>query len=248
MPETLTMQPPAFVRLLAHALRWHLVKTLTWGDYRVQELVAQVNQPLNLVSYHLKQLRDDGLVSTRRSEADGRDIYYSLDLARLRSLYQAAGVALHPALSPAPPVVQVNTPPRRVLFVCTHNAARSQMAEGLLRSKAGDRAAVFSAGSHPTRLHPDAVATMDAFGIDIRAQQAKHLQEFSGQAFDYIITVCDRAREVCPTFPGEGQQFHWGFADPSAIVNAADRRHAFQQIALQLNSRIESFLLALADQ
>ena len=243
MPDV--AQPPEFITLLAHDLRWNLLKALTSSDYRVQELVTLVDEPMNLVSYHLRKLRDHGVVSTRRSEADGRDIYYRLDLVRLRELYQAAGAALHPALSMTTDTGTAITP-QRVLFVCTHNSARSQMAESLMHDLAGKSIEVYSAGNHPTGLHPDAISTMDEFGIDIRQQRSKNLQGFSGQSFDHIITVCDRAREVCPTFPGE--HAHWGFADPAIIENAAERRRAFRQIAEQLSSRIEYFLAGLTPQ
>jgi len=242
-------QPPELLKLLAHDLRWSLLSALTESDHRVQELVARVNEPMNLVSYHLKKLRHDGIVSTRRSEADGRDVYYSLDLARLRELYQAAGAALHPGLaddSLPPPFESIK--PLRVLFVCTHNSARSQMAEGLLRHRTNGQIEVYSAGSHPTTLHPDAVQTMDALGIDIRDQHAKPLSDVEGQAFDDVITVCDRAREVCPTFPGGGRYLHWGFADPVTIADETERRHAFAQIADSLASRIDYFLLDIARQ
>src|SRR5664279_1572558 len=195
-----SIQPPEVIKLLAHDLRWHLLKALTTSDLRVQELATWVDEPMNLVSYHLKKLRDDGVVSTRHSEADGRDIYYSLDIGRLRELYQAAGAALHPALcEPTVVTYPLPTTPGRVLFVCTHNSARSQMAEGLMRHLGGAYFQVYSAGSHPTQPHSDAIRAMDALGIDIRSQRSKHLQEFENQVFDYVITVCDRAREVCPT-------------------------------------------------
>lgn len=242
MPD-LSSQPPEIIKLLAHDLRWNMLKALTASDFRVQELVALVDEPMNLVSYHLKKLRDEGVVSTRRSEADGRDIYYRANLVRLNDLYQAAGAALHPALSLTPRTNETGLP-QRVLFVCTHNSARSQMAEGLMRNLAEQSVEVYSAGSHPTELHMDAIETMDEFGIDIRQQRSKDLQEFVGQSFDHIITVCDRAREICPTFPGE--HAHWGFADPAVIANAAERRRAFRQIAGQLSSRIGYFLAGRA--
>jgi protein-tyrosine-phosphatase len=246
MPDGLT-HPPDVIKLLADDLRWNLLQALTIGDHRVQELTALVSQPMNLVSYHLKKLRHAGIVGTRRSEADGRDIYYSLDLESLRSMYRAAGVALHPALGEILPVSPtISLPSSRVLFVCTHNSARSQIAEGLLRHLTGNQVEVFSAGSHPTRLHPDTIRTMDSLGIDIRDQHAKHLSEFEGQAFDYVITVCDQAREVCPSFPGCQMQIHWGFADPAAIGDAEERHRAFDRIARQLTSRIEFFLTTLS--
>ncbi len=240
---TTAILPPSVIKLLAHDVRWGLLKALTVSDLRVQELSSLVNEPMNLVSYHLKKLRQDDLVTTRRSEADGRDLYYSLDVGKLRTLYQQAGYALHPAMStilqPEPTVAA--THPLRVLFVCTHNAARSQMAEALLRHSGAEKIAVFSAGNVPTEVHPDTLSTLQALGIPLSGQYAKSLEVFKGQAFDYVITVCDRAREICPTFPG-GKQLHWGFADPLNIQNEIDRRAAFEQIASQLSSRIEYFL------
>lgn len=232
MPST---TPPVFLKLLAHDLRWHLVQALTAGDYRVAELVDYVAQPMNLVSYHLKQLRAEGVVATRRSEADGRDVYYSLDLNRVRDLYVAAGAALHPALTqPAPlPTHQ------RVLFVCTHNSARSQMAEGLFRALGGDAT---SAGSEPTTIHPDALTTMAERGIDIGGQHSKSVADLAGQTFDTVITVCDRARETCPTFPGATRYLHWGYPDPVLITDPAERRLAFANIATHLHNRITYFL------
>ena len=240
-------QPPEFIRLLAHNIRWAILKALTIGDHRVQELVTLVNEPMNLVSYHLKKLRDDALVTTRRSEADGRDVYYSLDLNRLRQMYFNAGMALHPAIGMNVPSIDVSQLDRkRILFVCTHNSARSQMAEALLRHLSQGYLDVFSAGSQPTTVHPDAIHTMDALGIEIRKQMARPLSDFAEQSFDFVITVCDKAREVCPTFPGEGQQIHWGFPDPVIINDNTERIAAFEEIASQLQSRIRLFLTTVA--
>src|SRR5947208_15511785 len=131
--STASAQPPEIIKLLAHNLRWNLLKALTSSDQRVQELAVFVDEPMNLVSYHLKKLRDEGVVTTRHSEADGRDIYYSLNLPRLRELYQAAGANLHPAMRQPPALaLPVSIASERVLFVCTHNSARSQIAEGLM--------------------------------------------------------------------------------------------------------------------
>ena len=247
MPD-LTPHSPDVLKTLAHDLRWRLLKALTTSDHRVQELVAVVHEPMNLVSYHLKKLRDDGLVQARRSDADGRDIYYRLDLDRLRDLYWGAAGALHPALKanqPGIPDLQ-RLLDVRVLFLCTHNSARSQMAEGLLRHVTGGQLAVQSAGSQPSGIHPEAVTAMDALGIDIRGQASTHLSDLTDQPFDYVITVCDKVREVCPTFPGGGQQLHWGLPDPAAIDDSAERARAFTATAAQLQSRIHTFLTTLA--
>jgi arsenate reductase len=103
----------------------------------------------------------------------------------------------------------------RVLFLCTHNSARSQMAEGWLRHLAGDRFEAFSAGTEETRVHPLAVEAMRESGIDISAQTSKTLDRFLPQQFDYVVTVCDRAGESCPSFPGDVRRVHWSFDDPS---------------------------------
>ncbi|PJF25946.1 MAG: ArsR family transcriptional regulator, partial [Phototrophicales bacterium] len=143
-------RPPEIIKLLANEVRWGLLKALVMGDRQVNELVALTQQPMNLVSYHLKKMREDELVTTRRSEADGRDVYYSADFARLRQLFHEAAAALHPALiAPLTPPNAEKLPFKRVLFICTHNSARSQMAQGLLRHLSQERLYVASAGSEP---------------------------------------------------------------------------------------------------
>ncbi len=177
--SSLFAPPPDFLKLLAHELRWNLLTALSRSDHRVQELVELLGQPMNLVSYHLKQLRGQQLVSERRSSADGRDVYYSLDFEVLRACYHAAGAALHPALvadhdGPALDSSDDSAlPPTRVLFLCTHNSARSQMAEGILRHMGGGRVAAFSAGNQPADVHPDAIDALAAINIDIGQQQCK---------------------------------------------------------------------------
>lgn len=129
--------------------------------------------------------------------------------------------------------------PIRVLFLCTGNSARSQMAEGLLRSLGGNDFEVYSAGTHPQGLHPLTVQVMRESGIDISGQQSKSLDRFRGQSFDYIITVCDRARDHCPTFPGDNQRVHWGFADPAAVTGSdAERVAAFRRVRNEIGERL----------
>jgi arsenate reductase len=133
----------------------------------------------------------------------------------------------------------------RVLFVCTHNSARSQMAEGFLREYGGDRFEVHSAGTEATSLRPEAIQAMDEVGIDISRQQSKTVDRYLGQSFAWVITVCDQAREACPVFPGADQTAHWGFDDPAAAEGDEDQRMAvFRRVRDEIARRIRMFALA----
>jgi arsenate reductase len=126
----------------------------------------------------------------------------------------------------------------RVLVLCTGNSARSQMAEGLLRHEAGDRFEVFSAGTRPTQVRPEAIQVMAEIGIDISKHRSKSVDEFVGQTLDYVITVCDNAKESCPVFPGATRRLHWPFDDPAVGEGAA----AYRRIRDQIHARIMLFL------
>jgi arsenate reductase len=131
---------------------------------------------------------------------------------------------------------------QKILFVCTGNSARSQMAEGLLRHEAGKRFDVSSAGTHPTQVRPEAIAVMHEIGIDISGHRSKSVDEFAGQEFDYVITVCDNANETCPVFPGYAQRLHWPFEDPAAAQGSKDERIAvFRRVRDQIRARIAKF-------
>jgi len=135
--------------------------------------------------------------------------------------------------------------PTRVIFVCTHNSARSQMAEGMLRAWGGDRFEALSAGTEATRVRPEAIRVMDEIGIDISGQESKTLEPFMGEAFSWLITVCDQAREACPVIPGVAQQAHWSIDDPSAVEGDEEARlDAFRTARDVLRDRIHIFLLA----
>jgi ArsR family transcriptional regulator, arsenate/arsenite/antimonite-responsive transcriptional repressor / arsenate reductase (thioredoxin) len=242
---------PGFVRLVAHPVRWRLLQELAESDRAVWELTRLIDEPQSLVSYHLRQLRDGELVFARRSSADGRDSYHTLDLARCEEQLQAAGAALHPGLqlvpmSPLPASRSGRRP--RVLFLCTGNSARSQIAEALLEHLSAGATEAASAGSHPKPLHPNAVRVMRKRGIDISANRTKHVDEFVSHRFDVVITLCDRVREVCPEFPSHPRLVHWSIPDP-ALEGPNNRASypAFERTAAELETRIR-FLLPLLNQ
>jgi ArsR family transcriptional regulator, arsenate/arsenite/antimonite-responsive transcriptional repressor / arsenate reductase (thioredoxin) len=238
--------PPLFVRLAGHPLRWRLLGELARSDRRVSELAGLVSQPQNLVSYHLRKLRDAGLVGARRSSFDARDAYYHLDLASCADALAAAGPALHPGLrlAPAPAVAPARI--WRVLFLCTGNSARSPVAEALLRQQS-DRAEVASAGSCPRPLHPNTVRVLRGYGIELAGREPQQLSALEGQSFDVVITLCDRVREVCPQFPGPARQLHWSIPDPATAGPAGqDTYPAFERMAAELHTRIGFLLSALS--
>ena len=241
-----------FVRLAAHPLRWRLLRELADSDYRVRELAARVDQPQNLVSYHLRLLRVGGLVTATRSSLDGRDSYYHLHLDRCADGLAESGAALHPALrrDPAPPSVGQRLSRRvAVLFVCTGNSARSPIAEALLRHHGAGRVTVTSAGSRPRpRLHPNTIRVLrEAFGIDVSGQHPRHLDTLAGRRFDHVITLCDRAREVCPEFGPHARKVHWSIPDPATAGDTDQASYpSFQRTAGDIDDRIRHLLPVLA--
>lgn len=141
----------------------------------------------------------------------------------------------------------MTTAPLRVLFLCTHNSARSQMAEGLLRQRGGDRFTAYSAGTEATHVRPLAIRAMAELGIDIGGQTSKTLDRYLDQPIDLVITVCDAANESCPIFPRARQRWHWSFPDPSkATGDEAARLAVFRQVRDAILARIERELLPLA--
>ena len=132
---------------------------------------------------------------------------------------------------------------KRVLFFCTGNSARSQMAEGLLRSFGGDRFEVLSAGTRPSLVRPEAIAVMSELGIDLSGHRSKHVREFDGQHFDYVITVCEHANESCPIFPGDTERIHWSVPDPAAVEGGeTERLAAFRRVRDSLAETLRVFV------
>jgi ArsR family transcriptional regulator, arsenate/arsenite/antimonite-responsive transcriptional repressor / arsenate reductase (thioredoxin) len=238
------------LRLGGHPARWRLLGALALSDRRVSELSRLLGQPQNLISYHLGKLRAERLVRTHRSQADGRDSYYILDLARCAQLLCVTGEAIHPGLrlATAPPCEAGRSSPQeppRLLFLCTGNSARSQIAQALVEHLARGAVEAVSAGSHPKPLHPNSVRVMRERGIDLRGRRSKNMDEFARQRFDYVISLCDRVREVCPQFPAEPHLIHWSIPDPAREGDSdADTYPAFERTATELSVRIP-FLLEL---
>ena len=135
---------------------------------------------------------------------------------------------------------------KRVLILCTGNSARSQMAEGLLRARGGVRFEVYSAGTRPTGVREEAVEVMREAGVDIGAHRSKAVGEFEGREFDYVITVCDNARETCPVFPGKTERIHWSFDDPAAAGGTREERLAvFRRVRDEIDARLREWAAGL---
>jgi protein-tyrosine-phosphatase/DNA-binding transcriptional ArsR family regulator len=241
------VSPAGFLGLLADDQRWRLLQELARSDRKVSELVELVGRPQNLVSYHLASLRSAGIVLSRSSSADRRDTYYRLDTRRCADLLCQAGSALQPGLrlkvAPRPTEGRQLRRRSRVLFLCTGNSARSQMAEALLHEQSGGAIRAYSAGSHPKPLHHNAVRVMAERGIDMSTRRSKHLDRFRRRQFDRVITLCDKVREICPQFPGTGAaasaRAHWSMPDPAAHGATDETSYpAFENTAEELEARI----------
>ncbi len=244
---------PPVLGVLAHDLRWTIVSLLVAGDLRTGEIVARTGQAPSLVSYHLARLRDAGLVSVRRSTADGRDSYHTLDPDAIGDAIAGMASRLHPDLlaeagarlaERGVRVAGPAGPPARVLFICSGNSARSPMAEGWLNHLGGGRVTARSAGVSPGSLHPLAVAAMAEQGVDISGHRPVHLSEFADDSFTRVITLCDRARENCGELPTEAAAVHWSIPNP-AQAHPPDL-DAFRVTTRELRTRIRYLLPVLA--
>jgi ArsR family transcriptional regulator len=229
------------LKLLADDTRWRLVGALRHSDRQAVELATELNLPQNLLSYHLGLLRQAGLVQAHRSDADARATYYGLDLAALRRAHQRLGLSL--AL---PGGAASALPSEPVVFLCTHNSARSQMAEGWLRTLSAGHVPSRSAGTHPGRLHPLAVEAMREVGVDIGYQHSKGMETLAGIEARVAVTVCDLAREECNPVAFSPLQLHWSIADPAQVQGSrAEQLAAFRATRDQLRTRVEGLLAAL---
>lgn len=230
---------------LGHELRWRLVSQLRGSDLKVGELTAATGEAQNLVSYHLRLLRDAGLVHERRSSADGRDVYYSLDRRAVTAGLLAALAAINPGAelptsgaSAAPIVGRLAS----VLFLCTGNSARSQIAEAMLRELGGQQVLVRSAGTHPVGVHPQVFEVLESREVRAGNLRSKSVAELAGQAFDYMVTLCDIARTEPIEFVGKPQLVHWSIPDPVATRGGRGAvAKAFDRVAHEIEVRVGDF-------
>ncbi|HEU4324192.1 MAG TPA: metalloregulator ArsR/SmtB family transcription factor [Roseiflexaceae bacterium] len=228
------------LKILADETRWALINELRVSDRQVGELVERLKLPQSLVSYHLGLLRQAGLVQARRSETDARILYYSLSLPALDRVYRQIGAGLH-----LPAIGMSALSSLLVVFVCTANSARSQMAEGWLRHLSGGQLRVRSAGTEPARLNPLSVLVMAEVGVDIGYHYAKSLDALSDERADLAVTVCDRARESCPIEPIAPVQLHWSIPDPARPLPPSEQLEAFRAARDELRSRVDGLLAVL---
>jgi thioredoxin type arsenate reductase len=238
------------LRALGEVNRLRLYALLTMGPMAVGDLVTVLGLSQALVSHHLAVLKAAGLVVDRRDDGDARQIIYSVNKPVLRALYGELTLLLDPikTVDTRP----TNTPrrvpmtgPIRVLFLCTGNSARSQMAEALLRAQGEGLFETFSAGTHPKGINPLTVKAMEEVGIDVSDHTSKSLDIYLDDEFDYIITVCDSANEACPTFPGDYQRIHWSFDDPAAAQGSEDERlNVFRRVRQEIRQRVSLFVNA----
>ena len=240
---------PEFLQLAGHPLRWPLLGELARSDRTVHELTGLVGEPQNLVSYHLGKLRDGGLVSARRSSADRRDAYYTVDLTRsVACCRRRRGAPSRPSSRPS--ATRRRRAGRGEGPVPVHRQQRAFAdGRGAGQGSSGGAIEAHSAGSHPKPLHPNAVRVMrDEHGLDLAAQASKHLDVFDDEHFDWVISLCDRVREVCPEFPGDPETIHWSIANPAAGEPDDDATYPlFQHTAAELATRIGFLLAVLTD-
>ena len=236
------MEAPETLHLLGHDVRWELATRLGGSDLKVGELTAATGLAQNLVSYHLRLLREAGIVRERRSAADARDVYYSLDRRAVTAGLQGALATIAPGAKRSP------GPGNRasVLFLCTGNSARSQIAEVMLSQLARRNVLVRSAGTHPAGVHPQVHRVLRARGMPSANLRSKPVTEVGHKSFDYVITLCDVARSETIELSGRPRLAHWSIADPvTARGGEKAVGRAFDETASEIERRVGNFFADL---
>jgi protein-tyrosine-phosphatase len=229
-------------RLLADDLVWRLFPLLATSDVQLGEVQARLGAPREDLEERLTRLSQLGIIDQRVSDVDAGTRYVRLQVERLRTTVQHLISAIHPSFQlaslPEPAAFSPMRP--RVLFLCTENSARSQLAEALLRRLSKGAVEAYSAGTQPGVVHP---RVLDLLGVEREGLRSKHLDEFAGQHFDYVVTVCDKVREICPSFAGADQQVHWSIPDPAAVIGSEEQQRAFEATVRELTQRIRYLLI-----
>lgn len=247
MPQSFSGDANDLGALLVDPMRRQLMAMLMLNDVVLNDLADAVRLPPETVAALLEPFLSTGVISQRRSDAHADQLYYHLDLDLLHTLDMAEAIeppATVSALEGTSASVQQATRPG-ILFLCTRNSARSQLAEGLTRLLSKGQVDAFSAGNQPGYVHPMAIEILTDLHVDISDQYSKHLDQFLGQNFDYVITVCDNARETCPVFPGAKRTIHWSIPDPAIVEESEARSRAFSRVATELQNRIRYLLILL---
>jgi protein-tyrosine-phosphatase/DNA-binding transcriptional ArsR family regulator len=238
---------PTFLRLAADPLRWQLLVELARSDLRVRDLAESTGTAQSLVSYHVRALRQAGLVDARRSSHDRRETYYRLDLDRCADAFVAAGGALHPSLANGLRPGGAASPPQSrelsVLFICTGNSARSPLAEAMLSARMRGWS-VASAGSHPkAAFHPSAVQVLrDDYGLCPASENPRDWRTLTAAGYDCVISLCDKAREAWTRSSHQPPWAHWSIPDPAMAGGLA----AFRRAARDIDGRIRHLVAALS--
>lgn len=229
------------LKLLAHDLRWAIVKSLATTDMRVGEIVAGVQQPTNLVSYHLKKLRDGNVVNAHRSNADARDVYYALDFDRVRDALKLVGTSV--SLFPQGLTQEL---PIRIVFVCTDGSLRSRMAAAIAYklNEQLDQNCIESyiGGITLAPLHPETAHILRLLDLDVHHTPLRHIDEFNSDNVDYAITVCDQVRDMYPAFQPDLKRMHWSIPPPAPMQDPEARQSAYRETYKLIEDRIVYFI------
>lgn len=246
----LTPAPPArpvdVLKLLAHEHRWKILEQLAKSDRTVNELVESLHKPANLVSYHLGKLRRAGVVRERRSQADARGVYYNLEMQCLHDLLVGVGDALHPAICGPKKITHPATkaPMAQVLFVCTGKSNCSEMAAALCSTLSHGLIEAECACLERGAPDPVALEVIEKLRPHAYRQPARQLSDVRGERFDYVVSVCDIARDYGADFPS-AELIHWSLPEPDRLERNEARR-AFHEMARDLSSRVRYLIWRIA--
>jgi protein-tyrosine-phosphatase/DNA-binding transcriptional ArsR family regulator len=230
--------------------RLTIISLLSAGPMLVGDICNASGLPLTLVSQHLRVLRESGMVQAIRDNKDARAVWYSLNPERLREIKTALSMVFDMTkivdgrLNQTKQNSNLTIDKFRVLFLCSGNSARSQMAEALLNQKGEGIFEARSAGTHPRQPHPITIKALEEIGIIPGSLRSKHYSEFQNEPFRYIITVCDRANEECPEFSGAYERIHWSIPDPVQEIPEMEAYGAFVRAREELAARIRLFITA----